>query len=58
MHGRHEKPARREKNQMSRFASIAHTAWNRSQAAAVLVLCTAASMALPLTLASIGFHTL
>jgi hypothetical protein len=43
---------------MSRIASIAHSAWSRSQAIAVLALCTGASMALPLTLAAIGFHTL
>lgn len=36
----------------------ARTAWNKAQAMAVFAICMGTSMVLPLTLASIGFHTL
>jgi hypothetical protein len=40
------------------MARIARTAWRQAQVTAVVALCVGASMALPVTLAAIGFHTL
>jgi len=40
------------------MSRIARTAWRQAQTTAVAALCIGASMALPLTLAAIGFHTL
>jgi len=40
------------------MARIARTALHQAQAAAVVALCLVASLALPLTLAAIGFQTL
>ncbi|MFO1016048.1 MAG: hypothetical protein U1E03_00490 [Hyphomonadaceae bacterium] len=40
------------------MARIARKALNQAQTTAVVFLCVGASMALPLTLAAIGFHTL
>jgi|GEM_PF-3372610 len=40
------------------MARIARTALNQVQAAAVVALCLAATLALPLTLAAIGFQSL
>lgn len=37
---------------------IARTAWNQAQTTAVVALCMGATLALPLALAAIGFHTL
>lgn len=43
---------------MSRFRAIARSARRGASAVAVFGLCIGASMALPLTLALVGFHTL
>lgn len=42
---------------MTRFAHAAHAAWTQAQAFAVFALCTTAGLALPLSLALIGFPT-
>jgi hypothetical protein len=45
----------REEEKMTR---IARKAWRQAQTTAIVFLCAAACMALPVTLAAIGFHTL
>ncbi len=47
--------AGREEEKMTR---IARKAWRQAQTTAIVFLCAAACMALPVTLAAIGFHTL
>lgn len=42
---------------MTRFATAAHAAWIQAQALTVFALCITAGLALPLTLALIGFPT-